>query len=298
MEIDSHSTSDSEYEYEYHPTETETFYLNLDLTSHQGPIRPPRRRQEDKPKESYRNDDSNNPIDAFTPLDSAEDSHTRERIQILGLHTCNPIISYHNQIFSCSWSDQIGTELIFAHPETDPDMDPSRPTPLHAGPAFELLAANSVKILGRKANLTSNNGQQGDALQNGSGAGAGFGSAGPSSIPGRPGPGLSQQAQFIQKLQALKERKGETDTVRTVYRLRRNVDVAERLSAWAKTEAQLADVRKLKERAGNGDLDAIEQLEGLFRSYCEEQDDEDSDEEMEEDEEVEDDEREGLRRPA
>ncbi|KAJ5988193.1 hypothetical protein N7481_003403 [Penicillium waksmanii] len=268
MEIDSHldPDSDSDYEYEYHPTETESFYLNLDLTAHHGAIRPPRQRQPDKAKDpSQDDDDPNQPIDTFTPLDSAEESLTRERIQILALHTCNPIIAYQNQIFSCSWADQIGTELLFAHPETDPDMDPARTTPLRNGPAFELLAANSVKIVGRKANLTSSSGLSGtgSASQNASGA--------LHSGPG-PGPstGQSHQAQFIAKLQALKKNKGETDEVRTIYRVRKNVDVAERLAAWAKTEAQVADVQKLREKAANGDVDAMEQLEMLFRAYYEE----------------------------
>ncbi|CAI7585411.1 unnamed protein product [Penicillium pancosmium] len=267
MEIDSHldSDPDSDYEYEYHPTETESFYLNLDLTAHHGPIRPPRQRQPDKAKDSSQaqaqdDDDPNQPIDAFTPLDSAEDSLIRERIQILALHTCNPIIAYQNQIFSCSWADQIGTELLFSHPDTDPDMDPARTTPLRNGPAFELLAANSVKIVGRKSNLTSSSGLSGTgtAAQSGSST------------------GQSHQAQFIAKLQALKKNKGETDEVRTVYQVRRNADVAKRLAAWAnleawaKTEAQIADVQKLREKAANGDADAMEQLEMLFRAYYEE----------------------------
>lgn len=270
METD--SPSDSEYEYEYDPTETETYYLNLDLTSHHGPIRLPRRRQEYKGKDpSQDDDDPNQPIDAFTPLDSAEDSLTRERIQILGLHTCNPIIAYQNQIFSCSWADQIGTELLFAHPDTDPDMDPSRTTPLRQGPAFELIAANSVKIIGRKANITSSGGPSAAMLDPALGAGATSSTVqhnGPSSVPGRPAVS-SQQAQFIHSLQMLKEKKGETDTVRKFYRVRRNVDVAERLAAWANTEAQVADVQRLRERAARGDLDALEQLETLFRTYCE-----------------------------
>jgi hypothetical protein len=132
-------------------------------------------------------------------------------------------------------------------------MDPARTTPLRTGPAFELLAANSVKIVGRKANLTTSSQSNG----------------GPSTVPGRPA-GQSHQAQFIAKLQELKESKGETDAVRTVYKVRRNVDVAERLAAWAKTEAQLADVQKLREKAANGDMDALEQLEMLFRAYYEE----------------------------
>lgn len=137
-------------------------------------------------------------------------------------------------------------------------MDPARTTPLHKGPAFELLAANSVKIVGRKANLTSSSGLSGTAAQSGSST------------------GQSHQAQFIAKLQALKKNKGETDEVRTVYQVRRNADVAKRLAAWAnleawaKTEAQIADVQKLREKAANGDADAMEQLEILFRAYYEE----------------------------
>jgi hypothetical protein len=143
-------------------------------------------------------------------------------------------------------------------------MDPARTTPLRNGPAFELLAANSVKIVGRKANLTSSSGL--------SGTGTGTGTAAQSGSS----TGQSHQAQFIAKLQALKKNKGETDEVRTVYQVRRNADVAKRLAAWAnleawaKTEAQIANVQKLREKAANGDADAMEQLEMLFRAYYEE----------------------------
>lgn len=139
-------------------------------------------------------------------------------------------------------------------------MDPARTTPLHNGPAFELLAANSVKIVGRKANLTSSSGLSGTGTAPQSGSST----------------EQSHQAQFIAKLQALKKNKGETDEVRTVYQVRRNADVAKRLAAWAnleawaKTEAQIADVQKLREKAANGDADAMEQLEILFRAYYEE----------------------------
>lgn len=153
-------------------------------------------------------------------------------------------------------------------------MDPARTTPLQHGPAFELLAANSVKIVGRKANLTTSSGLSGSAAAPAAPAAAAaqdtlHNGSGPSTLSGRPSV-HSHQAQFIAKLQALKESKGETDAVRTVYRIRRNVDVAERLAAWAKTEAQLSDVQKLREKAANGDMDAMEQLEILFRAYYEE----------------------------
>ncbi|KAJ5102830.1 hypothetical protein N7532_003359 [Penicillium argentinense] len=261
--------SDDEWEYEYDPTETESFYLNLDLTSYHGPVRPPRQRQGAQDKDQApQNDAGDDPdLDAFTPLESAEtNSVGRERIQILGLHTCNPIVSYLNQMFSCSWADQIGTELLFSHPDTDPDKDPACPTPLVQGPAFELLAANSVKLLGRKTRITAS-GAPG-FVHDGS-VPSSMQTTGPSSVPGRP-TNLSNQAQFIRKLQELKQAKGETDTVRTTFSHQRNVNVARRLAAWARTEAQVAEIRRLNELAAHGNPDALAQLEELFRAYCDE----------------------------
>lgn len=260
-----------------------TFYLNLDLTSLHGPVRPPRRRQEEATShhENATTDPNSadglngaNPIrpgnDAYVPLDSAEADISSERIQIVGLHTCNPIISYYNQIFSCSWADHIGTELIFAHPDTDPDTDHTLTTPLLQGPAFELLAANSVKILGRKANITSSSGM--GLVQDGTpNLNVDFLVETPSShtstsasVPRRPA-GPTPQSQFIQRLQNLKGAKGQTDTVRTVMSARRNLNVTDRLSAWARTESQVAEVHRLNKRAAEGDQDALAALEMLLR---------------------------------
>ncbi|KAJ5585389.1 uncharacterized protein N7459_005189 [Penicillium hispanicum] len=282
MERDMDVDSD-EWEYEYDDSETETFYLNLDLTSLHGLIRPPRRRQEDSNSNhetptidangaQHRNEPNvaHPSKDAYVPLDSAEADISSERIQIVGLHTCNPIISYYNQIFSCSWADQIGTELIFAHPDTDPDTDHTLTRPLRQGPGFELLAANSVKILGRKANITSGSGT-GLAQDSTPNLNLEFlvetpSSHAPSStgVPRRPG-GPSHQSQFIQRLQSAKAAKGQSDTVRTVMSTRRNVNIADRLSAWGRTEAQVAEVQQLNKRAAEGDQDALDTLELLLR---------------------------------
>ncbi|KAJ5123483.1 hypothetical protein N7448_009580 [Penicillium atrosanguineum] len=272
--MDRHLDPDA-WEYEYHETETETFYLNLDLSSHHGPIRPPRRRQGDPASNEPANaaddaPDSNPGADAFTPLESAEsETLGSERIQILGLHTCNPIVSYHNQIFSCSWADQIGTELVFAHPDSDPDPDH---TPLYPGPSFDLLAANSVKILGRKANITSSSGL---GLVQDSIAGnsdpapetpSSSQTAASASVPRRVVP-QTYQAQFLQQLQNIKIAKGESDTVRTTMSNRRNVNIAERLSGWARTEEQVAEVNRLRALAYEGDSEALATLEQLIREH-------------------------------
>ncbi|KAJ5724911.1 hypothetical protein N7493_006639 [Penicillium malachiteum] len=275
-----------EYEYEYDETETESFYLNLDLTSINGPIRPPRQRNDENQNDPIVEDqfqdvaDDQLDGDSFAPLETNNsDTLSSERIQLLGLHTCNPIISYNNQIFSCAWADQIGTELIFAHPETIPDKTQIL-KPLRKGPAFELLAANSVKLMGRKATIvsSSNPGLVVDNTPDTTDATdvnsiSTDPDASPShaptstAVPRRPQPS-THQANFIQRLQAMKNAKGQSDTVRTSVTVRRNVNYADRLTAWARTEAQLAEIASLNRRAANGDEDALDILEQMLRA-CE-----------------------------
>ncbi|KAJ5934551.1 hypothetical protein N7466_004098 [Penicillium verhagenii] len=283
MEIDS-----DEYEYEYDERETESFYVNLDLTSCNGPIRPPRMRDEDSrdisaiENEPYGGPDDLPEDTTFTPLESTETATLPgERIQLLGLHTCNPVVSYHNQIFSCAWADQIGTELLFTHPDAAPDADYP---PLRQGPGFELLAANSVKILGRKANITSSSGPglvPGDInipnpIPTNTGTPDSF-PADPASMTIHPAlqhPTTTHQANFIQRLQSMKNAKGQSDTVRRVMGTKKAVNFDDRLNAWARTEAQVAEITSLNQRAANGDEEALEILEMMIRDLDEANDSE------------------------
>ncbi|CAG7920771.1 unnamed protein product [Penicillium olsonii] len=268
--------SDGEYEYEY-GSETETFYLNLDLTSHHGAVRPPRRRKShaasiDTSQITQGNGSSGRPSEAFAPIESTERGGlSNERIQVLGLHTCNPIVSYQNQMFSCSWADQIGTELVFSKPNAVPDPA-NKVEPLHRGPSFELVAANSVKILGRKAHITSSSGQRW-ALNTEVGTPAANHTSDATSqepaqagVPRRP-IAPSHQAHFLNRLQDLKASRGESDTVRMVTGGRRGgngADNLDRLQGWARTEAHLTEIRRLHERAARGDVEAQVALDLLI----------------------------------
>ncbi|KAJ5875596.1 uncharacterized protein N7473_012943 [Penicillium subrubescens] len=294
-------SGEDEWEYEYHETETESFYLNLDLSSVHGPIRPPRRRQQQEdtisstpnPEEdgllpsstplpnTLENTTTSEP---FTPLETTDqEALTNERIQILGLHTCNPIVSYCDQLFSCTWADQIGTELIFSHPDAHvhhndtSNTGQGQPAPLLQGPSFELLAANSVKILGRKANITSSasSGLVGE-VQTGTSTGIATpisaDDAQSTPVPATSVPRRavqpSHQANFLARLQNIKAARGETDTVRTTFSMRRNVNIADRLGAWARTEAQLAEIHSLNDRAHKGDVDAFAELERIMIEFA------------------------------
>jgi hypothetical protein len=245
----------------------------LDLTAHHGAVRPPRRRTAgaeslSEPQTPADKNGESRPSEGSTPIDRAIESAeggtlSNERIQILGLHTCNPIISYHNQIFTCTWADQIGTELVFASPDEESSSTNQPTEPLHRGPSFELLAANSVKILGRKAHIISNSGL-GQTQPSEVGTPTTYPASETSQTPSQAGVprralAPSHQSQFLKKLQDLKHVKGESDTVRTVMSTRRNVpntDNIDRLQGWTRTEAQLAEIQRLQERAANGDAEA------------------------------------------
>ncbi|PYI23409.1 hypothetical protein BO86DRAFT_323151 [Aspergillus japonicus CBS 114.51] len=325
------SDIDSDYEYEYHPTETETVYLTLDLTSLHGPLRPPRRRQPSATAASSATATNiSDEADAagFTHVESPSDD-----LQILGLHTPNPIISYQNQIFSGTWADQLGTDLIFARPdegrrggveEQPGETAPHGPygihrtdhpdTPLRHGHNYDLLAAPSVKIIGRKANLIS-------ASQSSAAAATTTTAATPGSDEGvNPSPGqsdnspaglaptvsttgiirapnhpASNQMRFLERLASLKRSKGETDTVRTVFSTKRiQSDHASSLGGralgWARTDEQLAEIQRLNELALQGDAAAMAELEALYTRLGEDverevgsDDDDDDDDEGDDD---------------
>ncbi|KAA8649995.1 hypothetical protein EYZ11_011995 [Aspergillus tanneri] len=263
----------SDYEYEYHDHETESFYLNLDLTSHHGPNRPPRRRP-DPPQTTISSattppealsgntprDDETEPTLASTEFGNS----LAERVQILGLHTRNPIVSYRNQIYSCSWADQIGTELVFSQPELDPEPDSvAQTSPLMRRKDFELIAANSVKILGRKANLISSTSLVGPAQDPLYSDPAVQGSDPATGMNRRSVP-LTSHARFIDQLKSVKQAKGEIDTVRGSFSLKRSQNLEDRLRGWARTDEQLAEIQRLNNAAIQGNPTAMAELEKLY----------------------------------
>jgi hypothetical protein len=137
--------------------------------------------------------------------------------------------------------------------------------PLKHTEDFDLISANSVKILGRKANLISSSGPTVAPGQREPSLGSTQGSA-------LDAPGLvykpehqSNQARFLNRLKDLKTHKGETDTVRTVFSTtRRGANLEARLRGWVQTEEQLNLIRQLNDRAVQGDTNAIWELENIY----------------------------------
>lgn len=144
---------DSEWEYEYDETETEvrhliqlrtlstkhdqSFYVTLDISSTSHQTRAPKKKappkevnpthSEEQAKNRAANEetlaidpaiqDATSSLNGSNPIPSVP-SDSQERIQILDLHTQNPLISYHNRIYSCTWGSTLGTDVFLASPNS------------------------------------------------------------------------------------------------------------------------------------------------------------------------------------
>ncbi|PCH02754.1 Transcription factor TFIIIC, tau55-related [Penicillium occitanis (nom. inval.)] len=264
------STSDSEYEYEYDATETETFFVNIDLTSYNGPLRPPRGQAPSATTEQLGRadedaEDAGSPpnedraeatgkrkrVDADESIDDivAEDEND-DRIQIMELHSRNPYISYRGHIFSCEWADMIGTDMHFVRRE---DSEPD-PTYLKHTEGYSLIAANPIKIIGRRAHfafpsVTANESNATEPM------------SAPAAILAE---NRSSQVRFLQKLMDIKREKGETDMLRMTYGSKRNQRFENKISEWARTEERINSIHQLNRAALAGDQEALAKLEELY----------------------------------
>ncbi|KAK7431715.1 hypothetical protein QQZ08_001652 [Neonectria magnoliae] len=135
-----------------------------------------------------------------------EDDESTEDIQILELHSANPIISYKGRVFEGEWAEVIGTEAIFAN------YDKENPLPVlrHLEKNIDLLAASASRILTTEKVLKPKIHSK-DPL-------AAIREEWNIRIPvGKDRTGeRAQQTRFLENLIALKKKKGETDRV-TVY---------------------------------------------------------------------------------
>ena len=187
-------------------------------------------------------------------------SETEDRIQILDFHSPNPIVSYQNQIYSCEWTSTIGTDVLLRTPE------PTEPHPvLRQGPGVSIVAATNLKLSGRPVQLDSRERTSSEKkIRDKESASDSSGQADKNSgskqvtsvqIPEGLAPNRvrQNQANFLQRLIAVKAAKGETDEV-TVYAQRTNQG-----SGWRSQQHALAERRASE--AGEG----REHEEGITR---------------------------------
>lgn len=68
-------------------------------------------------------------------------------LQILGLESKKPIISYCGRLFQCEWSENIGSELLFVRRKEDGE---NLPSVKHLPGDIDLLCVNSARLISEK----------------------------------------------------------------------------------------------------------------------------------------------------
>jgi hypothetical protein len=167
----------------------------------------------------------------------AEDNAEIGELQVLELHSANPIISYNGQHYSCQWASNVGTELLFMAHDRDSTIPVLRN--LHGG--VDLLAANSARIISNKLELEPRKRKRSPerAFVRGSNIPhtkylipVGVGAA----------PRRKDQAVFLERLIGMKTEKGETDNVTIV---------AERRVANSKWKTRFVELRNAERKKLN-----------------------------------------------
>ncbi|KAF7513221.1 hypothetical protein GJ744_010617 [Endocarpon pusillum] len=297
---------DSEYEYEYHPTETETFYVDLDLSTANGGRREPLKRtklsQQSENEDDQESRPSTGPVDANAQADNgaAKDNEDAQDdqgvaegpstikppandIQILDLHGQNPVISYQNQIYRCTWSDMIGTAMFFTKAEAGNDQEA-----LMSTDEFYLMNTSRIKLIGQKAKLVGKPGRKRqrqadeeslDAVHADTEneedtyvpAGKSLGEIRTSNP--KMNADIRRQAAFLEKLMDVKRARGEFDNVRTVFSQRKNTRIIQprdietgRIRPREEFPSVSVEIEELNRRVVRGDATALMRLQDIYSS--------------------------------
>ena len=315
----------------------QTFYVDLDLSSLNGVIRPkhhPRKHlRPARPSSKTATPTKHSPtpqVDPPTPVPdimNAEDDPStpavreadspystpaavadspslkpsdRREIQILELHSHNPVISYENEVYSCSWSDMIGTNMFFSKHQDDSNIAPLRSTE-----DYDLLGTSRIKLIGRKATALNKTRARGSrrALVAGENLSEFLQDAEPEKVDGSSlgslhfsnpsrNRDLKRQAAFLENLMNVKRAKGQTDNVRTVFNPRaaslqqkskghngtpgdHRPDSGEKETEELNTvggpqpESNEKEIEELNRKVVKGDADALKRLQKIYAHQAE-----------------------------
>jgi hypothetical protein len=148
-----------------------------------------------------------------------EEKHRRpDPVQILDLHSNTPMVSYRGHVFSCEWTSNTGTELLF----TARDHKSQLPVLRALRGEVDLLAASSCRLISKTVTLEPKFSARNRMATDLPTRFETRHSSSASSIP--VGPGASQkrkdQARFLERLMAIKQKKGEEDEITVIAQKR------------------------------------------------------------------------------
>jgi hypothetical protein len=147
-----------EWEYEYDENETEDFYIPLDLSNVPAAQIPmvsqgrPGHPTLLKSRLRALNAARGQPVDFATDTNNGQEMApaTMGEVQVVGLHTPNPLVMYNGQLLSCHWTSTIGTDMFFVKPDSNA-ASPSQA--LRYLPSVDLLSLGSAKLVAKVGRL-------------------------------------------------------------------------------------------------------------------------------------------------
>lgn len=181
-------------------------------------------------------------------------------VQILDLHSKNPVVSYRGHMYTCQWVSNIGTELLFTR------RNPRDPLPsLRTLPGdIDLLAASSARIVSRSIEVkpkerSANFLRPSRARQRVSNL----------SIPVAKGASIlrKDQAHFLEQLMTVKEENGEYDPV-TVYAGARRANWKWNEHIQKKLQVEKERLQGVIRRGGRAATKAREELEVIEKDLA------------------------------
>lgn len=216
----------------------------MDLSANTGGSRPRRHAAQEKATEVARPDGlqsgqgqaengSQDGPEAVSSKDEAGKSTTQDRIQILELHSQNPVISYKHRLYTCHWASTLGTDLFLLRnakgiTSSNDFTSNGLPSPLLALSSIKLVATEAQLLPRKAANLSVPQRPEESAMA--VTEASSMSAATPQNAAGDYQPNFTdqtikipiaesatkvrkEQATFLERLYAVKQKRGETDPV-------------------------------------------------------------------------------------
>lgn len=263
------------YEYQYDERETETFLVDLDLSS-VNPTAMPSNSRKAVNKSSHQNQNGHatrDPIEIHEgpsgedepgpgPAGNMEKMHRGrgrpkhpvKSLQMLDLGIANPIVAYNDQVYDCSWTDMVGTNMFFDMPSGT-----SSTRSWLSGKDLTLTGTSRIKLVGHRAKLSKADSQKrkhGEMGEDPSTDGRGL--PGFKSGNAQNNIDTKKQADFLERLMDAKKRRDEKDLV-TVIPASTN---GQHPNA-ATSEVSRDKIDALNRRIVRGDIDALSELQAI-----------------------------------
>jgi hypothetical protein len=155
------SDADSDWEYEYDDTEREDIYFTLDLTTHvpnaiqekqyakNGKLIAPAASEKNRALTAAHGETRGHGDldDGFDHPDANATPHAEAgQLQILDLHSEKPYVKFNNSFYSCYWFTDLGTQFWVTNPGVVAE-------PKYSGHVLDVVASSQTRLVAMPANL-------------------------------------------------------------------------------------------------------------------------------------------------